>query len=56
MAPFSFSDGTCPHCVAGVTVCCAAGGSFGNGSIDGGQGPCGHDALSWPAGHSGRHR
>lgn len=38
IAPFIFSDGTCPHCLNGVTVCCAAGGSFGNGIIDGGQG------------------
>lgn len=38
IAPFIFSDGTCPHCRNGVTVCCAAGGSFGNGTIDGGQG------------------
>jgi threonine dehydrogenase-like Zn-dependent dehydrogenase len=38
VAPFIYSDGTCPHCQAGVTVSCVAGGSFGNGVIDGGQG------------------
>ena len=38
VAPFTYSDGTCPHCLAGVTSQCAAGGSFGNHGIDGGQG------------------
>jgi len=38
VAPFTFSDGTCAHCRAGVTSKCAAGGSFGNHGIDGGQG------------------
>ncbi len=38
IAPFIYSDGTCPHCRAGVTFHCVAGGSFGNGEIDGGQG------------------
>lgn len=38
IAPFIFSDGTCPHCRAGVTIACEAGGVFGNGTIDGGQG------------------
>jgi threonine dehydrogenase-like Zn-dependent dehydrogenase len=38
IAPFIYSDGTCPHCQNGVTICCAAGGSFGDGDIDGGQG------------------
>jgi threonine dehydrogenase-like Zn-dependent dehydrogenase len=38
VAPFIFSDMSCPHCVHGSTVSCAAGGSFGNGTIDGGQG------------------
>lgn len=38
VAPFTYSDGTCPHCRAGVTSQCAAGGSFGNNGIDGGQG------------------
>jgi threonine dehydrogenase-like Zn-dependent dehydrogenase len=38
VAPFTFSDGTCPHCLAGWTSNCANGGSFGNHGIDGGQG------------------
>src|SRR3989440_5872078 len=38
IAPFLYSDGTCPHCQAGVTLSCVAGGSFGDGEIDGGQG------------------
>ncbi len=38
VAPFTYSDGTCAHCRAGVTSQCAAGGSFGNNGIDGGQG------------------
>ena len=38
VAPFTYSDGTCPHCLAGVTSQCASGGSFGNRGIDGGQG------------------
>lgn len=38
VAPFTFSDGTCPNCRAGVTSKCIAGGSFGNHGVDGGQG------------------
>ena len=38
VAPFTYSDGTCPHCLAGVTSQCLNGGSFGNRGIDGGQG------------------
>lgn len=38
VAPFTYSDGTCAHCRAGVTSQCMAGGSFGNHGIDGGQG------------------
>jgi threonine dehydrogenase-like Zn-dependent dehydrogenase len=38
VAPFTYSDGTCPHCLAGWTSNCATGGSFGNHGIDGGQG------------------
>ncbi len=38
VAPFTFSDGTCPNCRAGVTSKCVSGGSFGNHGIDGGQG------------------
>lgn len=38
VAPFLYSDGTCPHCRAGAILRCVAGGSFGNGEVDGGQG------------------
>lgn len=38
IAPFIFSDGTCPHCAVGVPICCASGGIFGDGTVDGGQG------------------
>ncbi len=38
IAPFTFSDGTCPACVAGFPSNCRHGGPFGNGEIDGGQG------------------
>lgn len=38
VAPFTFCDGTCPHCQAGWPSNCAHGGSFGNHGIDGGQG------------------
>ena len=38
IAPFSFSDGTCPHCLAGWQPSCVQGGAFGEGGIDGGQG------------------
>lgn len=38
VAPFTFSDGVCANCRAGVTSQCVAGGSFGNHGIDGGQG------------------
>ena len=38
IAPFTFSDGTCPNCRAGVTSQCVNGGGFGNGGIDGAQG------------------
>jgi threonine dehydrogenase-like Zn-dependent dehydrogenase len=37
IAPFAFSDGTCPHCRHGITTACVAGGFYpANG--DGGQG------------------
>ena len=37
IAPFAYSDGTCPHCLHGITTACANGGFFPmNG--DGGQG------------------
>jgi threonine dehydrogenase-like Zn-dependent dehydrogenase len=38
IAPFIYSDGSCPHCQHGSTIACPAGGTFGNGEIDGGQG------------------
>ena len=38
IAPFKYCDGTCAHCRAGVTSQCVAGGAFGDGAIDGGQG------------------
>jgi len=38
VAPFIYSDMTCPHCLNGSVISCPAGGSFGNGVIDGGQG------------------
>jgi threonine dehydrogenase-like Zn-dependent dehydrogenase len=38
IAPFLFSDGTCPHCQNGALLNCVVGGSFGDGTIDGGQG------------------
>src|SRR3954464_6220706 len=36
IAPFAFSDGTCPNCRNGITTACMNGGFFPNG--DGGQG------------------
>ena len=38
VAPFIFSDMTCPNCLNGSTISCPAGGNFGDGHIDGGQG------------------
>jgi threonine dehydrogenase-like Zn-dependent dehydrogenase len=38
VAPFIYSDMSCPNCLNGSTITCPAGGSFGNGTIDGGQG------------------
>jgi len=38
IAPFTFSDGTCPACQAGFESNCEHGGAFGDGDIDGGQG------------------
>ncbi len=38
VAPFVYCDMSCPHSLAGVTSHCVAGGSFGDGEIDGGQG------------------
>src|SRR5581483_2471428 len=38
VAPFIYSDMSCPHCQNGSTISCVQGGNFGNGTIDGGQG------------------
>src|SRR6266700_2746976 len=38
IAPFFYNDGTCPHCQAGITSACVAGGVWGANGIDGGQG------------------
>jgi threonine dehydrogenase-like Zn-dependent dehydrogenase len=38
IAPFTYSDGTCPACQHGFQSNCTHGGAFGNGTIDGGQG------------------
>jgi hypothetical protein len=38
IAPFAYSDGTCPHCRAGVTTSCVAGGFWASNGMDGGQG------------------
>jgi threonine dehydrogenase-like Zn-dependent dehydrogenase len=37
IAPFAYSDGTCPHCRAGVQTACVNGGFFGGNGVDGGQ-------------------
>ncbi|HMK62793.1 MAG TPA: zinc-dependent alcohol dehydrogenase family protein [Acidimicrobiales bacterium] len=38
IAPFIFSDMSCPHCLNGSTLSCVQGGAFGDGYVDGGQG------------------
>ncbi|HMT04069.1 MAG TPA: zinc-dependent alcohol dehydrogenase family protein [Solirubrobacterales bacterium] len=38
IAPFAYSDGTCPHCLHGVQTACLNGGFFPLGNGDGGQG------------------
>ena len=38
VALFIYSDMSCPHCLNGSTISCIAGGNFGDGQIDGGQG------------------
>ena len=38
VAPFMWSDGTCPHCLAGVHTSCLHGGGWGAQLVDGGQG------------------
>src|SRR3954465_701465 len=37
IAPFAYSDGTCPHCLNGITTACMTGGFFPQNG-DGGQG------------------
>jgi threonine dehydrogenase-like Zn-dependent dehydrogenase len=37
IAPFAYSDGTCPHCQAGITTSCVHGGFWAHGGMDGGQ-------------------
>ncbi|MGA8296284.1 MAG: alcohol dehydrogenase catalytic domain-containing protein [Acidimicrobiales bacterium] len=38
IAPFLYTDGTCPNCLKGAYLSCLNGGPFGDGEIDGGQG------------------
>jgi threonine dehydrogenase-like Zn-dependent dehydrogenase len=38
IAPFAYNDGTCPHCLAGMTVNCTHGGAWASRGADGGQG------------------
>ena len=38
IAPFLYSDNTCPHCRAGITSACVRGGVWGANGVDGGQG------------------
>src|SRR3954452_2022208 len=44
IAPFAFSDGTCPHCRHGITSACVAGGFYPSNG-DGGQGEAGRVPL-----------
>ncbi|WP_309114106.1 alcohol dehydrogenase catalytic domain-containing protein [Saccharothrix sp.] len=37
IAPFVWSDGTCPYCVQGLPTSCPQGGFWGSGTSDGGQ-------------------
>src|SRR5438876_5582804 len=37
IAPFAFSDGTCPNCLAGIQTACVNGGFFGGNGVDGAQ-------------------
>ncbi len=48
IAPFIFSDMSCPNCQNGSTISCVRGGNFGDGVIDGGQG----EAVRVPLGGS----
>lgn len=38
VAPFVYSDGTCVYCDEGLQTSCVAGGFWGSGNVDGGQG------------------
>jgi threonine dehydrogenase-like Zn-dependent dehydrogenase len=38
IAPFLYSDGTCAHCLVGMTANCVQGGGWGGEKTDGGQG------------------
>jgi len=38
IAPFAYSDGTCPHCRHGMQTACLNGGFWAQGGVDGGQG------------------
>jgi threonine dehydrogenase-like Zn-dependent dehydrogenase len=38
IAPFMYSDGTCPHCANGITSSCLHGGFWAARGVDGGQG------------------
>jgi threonine dehydrogenase-like Zn-dependent dehydrogenase len=38
ISPFAYSDGTCPHCLAGMNTACLHGGFIPAGNGDGGQG------------------
>jgi threonine dehydrogenase-like Zn-dependent dehydrogenase len=38
IAPFRYSDGTCPHCAAGLPSSCPSGGLWGREVLDAGQG------------------
>jgi len=60
VAPFIYSDLSCPHCRHGSTISCVSGGTFGDGTLDGGQGEAvrvplaGGTLIPVPAtGHSG---
>ena len=37
VAPFIYSDMSCPHSLNGSTISCPVGGNFGDGQVDGGQ-------------------
>lgn len=54
VAPFAFSDGTCPMCVRGVQTSCVEGGFWANPDrqgrpVDGAQGAGSVPTRSWPS-------